>query len=52
MQGSLDKEVRVLTETIMREAERGLSERDAPSLTVSQYNAIYEAVQKVLEGNK
>jgi len=51
MEGNTNRKVRVLTELIMQEASKRIEERKENKLTVGQYNSIYEAVQKLLDGN-
>ena len=51
MEGHTNRKVRVLTELIMQEASKRIEERKERKLNVGQYNSIYEAVQKLLDGN-
>jgi hypothetical protein len=51
MEGHSNRKVRVLTELIMEEAQKRIEERKEAKLTVGQYNSVYEAVQKLLDGN-
>jgi hypothetical protein len=51
MQGSPVRKIRVMTELIMEKIKEALAIRREPELTVGQYNAIYESVQDILDGN-
>ncbi len=51
MEGHANRKVRVLTELIMEEAQKRIEERKEAKLTVGQYNSVYEAIQKLLDGN-
>lgn len=51
MEGHANRKVRVLTELIMEEAQKRIEERKEAKMTVGQYNSVYEAVQKFLDGN-
>ena len=51
MEGHSNGKVRVLTELIMEEAQKLIGERKESKLTVGQYNSVYEALQKLLDGN-
>lgn len=51
MQGSANNKVRRMTEMIMEATKKNIAERGEPPLTVGQYNATYEAVQDLLDGN-
>ena len=51
MEGNLNRKIRVMTQMIFEEAKKNMEERKEPKLTVGQHNAIFEAIQKVLDGN-
>jgi hypothetical protein len=51
MEGHTNRKIRVMTELILRGAKERIENRKEPKLTVGQYNAIYEAVQEMLDGN-
>lgn len=50
-EGHANRKIRLLTEYIMQEAEKRIDERKEPKLTTGQYNSMYEAVGKILDGN-
>ena len=51
MEGHSNRKIRILTELIMQEAQKRIDERKETKLTVGQYNSVYEAIQKLLDGN-
>ncbi len=50
-EGSTNPKLRRLTRMIMDKSKENIEERGEASLTVGQYNSVFEAIQDVLDGN-